>query len=379
MVDKEKILKIYNEFPSHLALKLKTYHEETYQLIKENYEGNSFSEKVYQHVYGRSEKFCNMSDCDEEVEFLGFTNGYREYCSRSCAARKEDPKEIRFCKECGLEFEVYKSDPKKFCSHDCYVTHQIKSGVLDKQLEKARKIQVEKYGGMGWEVEEIKKRGMKTKLEKYGDAGYNNREKSKKTKLERHGDPNYNNRQKARATKLRLYGDPHYNNHEKMARSRRRSKYEKLLNSEKFKYVKPNFEFEDYDGIGYYDDYEFECLKCGEIFEDFLYRGNVPRCPNCWDGWNHVGCSEMEKDLHEFIQSFYGGEIKRNDRSVLESKELDFYIPEKQIAIEFNGIYWHGELNGKGRNYDLNKTRECEDKGIKLIHIGLFRSKSCIR
>ena len=33
--------------------------------------------------------------------------------------------------------------------------------------------------------------------------------------------------------------------------------------------------------------------------------------------------------------------------------ELDVYIPSKHIAIEYNGIYWHSELNGKNKNYHL--------------------------
>jgi len=45
------------------------------------------------------------------------------------------------------------------------------------------------------------------------------------------------------------------------------------------------------------------------------------------------------------------------------------YIPEKKLAIEIDGIYWHSELNGKGSSYHLNKTKECEELGIQLIHI----------
>jgi len=39
------------------------------------------------------------------------------------------------------------------------------------------------------------------------------------------------------------------------------------------------------------------------------------------------------------------------------------------MAIEFNGLFWHSELNGKNSNYHLNKTLECQEKGIQLIHI----------
>lgn len=48
--------------------------------------------------------------------------------------------------------------------------------------------------------------------------------------------------------------------------------------------------------------------------------------------------------------------------------ELDIYIPDKQLAIEFDGIFWHNEIN-KPVDYHLNKTEECKKKGIRLIHI----------
>ena len=40
----------------------------------------------------------------------------------------------------------------------------------------------------------------------------------------------------------------------------------------------------------------------------------------------------------------------------------------KEIAVEFDGMYWHSEEN-KPQNYHLNKTNLCEAKGIQLVHI----------
>ena len=47
---------------------------------------------------------------------------------------------------------------------------------------------------------------------------------------------------------------------------------------------------------------------------------------------------------------------------------MDIYIPSKNIAIEYYGIYWHSELY-VDKDYHLNKTELCNDKGVKLIHI----------
>ncbi len=75
-----------------------------------------------------------------------------------------------------------------------------------------------------------------------------------------------------------------------------------------------------------------------------------------------------EQGLYDYIKSIYKGEIIRNDRKILKGKELDIYIPEKNLAIEFNGCYWHSS-NCVDEYYHQNKSLECMKKGIYLIHI----------
>jgi hypothetical protein len=57
-----------------------------------------------------------------------------------------------------------------------------------------------------------------------------------------------------------------------------------------------------------------------------------------------------------------------NTRKIISPLELDVFIPSHNIAIEFDGLYWHSELH-KPSNYHLNKTELCEKQGIQLIHI----------
>jgi len=81
------------------------------------------------------------------------------------------------------------------------------------------------------------------------------------------------------------------------------------------------------------------------------------------------GISQSEKQLVEFIKQIYHKEIILNDNTLLSGKEIDIYIPELKLAIEFNGTYYHSDLFKKDKNYHLNKTKECNKLGIKLIHI----------
>jgi hypothetical protein len=69
------------------------------------------------------------------------------------------------------------------------------------------------------------------------------------------------------------------------------------------------------------------------------------------------------------VEELNGKTVNRNNRTVLDGKELDFYIPELNFAIEYNGLYWHREGPKVSKNYHLEKTIKCEEKGIRLIHI----------
>ena len=89
-------------------------------------------------------------------------------------------------------------------------------------------------------------------------------------------------------------------------------------------------------------------------------------CTNCNPLYNK-NTSYCESDLRSFLNSI-NIDFKSNDRTILNGKELDIYIPSHNLAIEFNGLYWHSELF-RDSKYHLNKTEECEKKGVQLIHI----------
>lgn len=79
-------------------------------------------------------------------------------------------------------------------------------------------------------------------------------------------------------------------------------------------------------------------------------------------------CSAGENQIAEFIQSLGVG-VERNNRSLIAPLELDIVIRSHNIAIEYCGLYWHSEQNGKGRGYHAHKHRLCADRGIRLLTI----------
>jgi hypothetical protein len=127
-------------------------------------------------------------------------------------------------------------------------------------------------------------------------------------------------------------------------------------------------------------------LTCREIAEQLnTTQGTVSRwlvfhdierrAPNSYDR-KFAKVSNEEQELIDFISSVYEGEIKTSNRSFLNGRELDVYLPDKNLAIEYNGLYSHSykpweekECLIKGPSYHLSKTIDCEKQGIQLIQI----------
>lgn len=104
-------------------------------------------------------------------------------------------------------------------------------------------------------------------------------------------------------------------------------------------------------------------VRKATVYNTFKY----PNCRKCTK-W---GSSYGEQEIFDYVCSILpvGTIVKENDRTILSPKELDIYIPDKKIAIEFNGLYWHSEQSGKTRNYHKEKWELCKQKGIQLITI----------
>lgn len=88
-------------------------------------------------------------------------------------------------------------------------------------------------------------------------------------------------------------------------------------------------------------------------------------CQKC----KSLGTSRKEQAVAEFVESITSSKIIRNNRIICKPNELDIYIPDKNIAIEFCGVYWHTEKHGKDRNYHKDKHTKCLNQSIQLITI----------
>lgn len=76
--------------------------------------------------------------------------------------------------------------------------------------------------------------------------------------------------------------------------------------------------------------------------------------------------SKAEFELEEYIGSL-GFFVICNDRKTF-GVEVDLYVPEVNLAIEFNGIYWHSSIF-KTPSFHQSKSLAAHNKGAKMLHI----------
>lgn len=110
---------------------------------------------------------------------------------------------------------------------------------------------------------------------------------------------------------------------------------------------------------------EIICKKHGPFLQrpyDHLLGHGCPKCGNI--------LSKGESEIYEYICSLLGKDnVVRGDRTVLDGKEIDIYIPSLKVGFEYDGLKWHSDEFGRGNRYHLEKTNECLKKGVELYHI----------
>jgi len=327
--------------------------------------------------------------------YKNINNGGFYACSSKCAQEKVKKTSLKkFGKEYYTKTNEYKNQIKKTNLNKYGTDHHLKSEIVKNKIEKTN---LNKYGVKNvFQSEKIKEKIKETNLEKYGSenpfGSDQIKEKIKETNLEKYGveypqqstliretlkENNYSKygvfyisqineiKEKVKNTNIKKYGvkSPFQlkDSIKKSIESKRKKWYGNIMEYD-FNIIDVNFDKKIF---------KIKCQK-NHIYEIGFHlfylrnRVNTAVCTKC----NPINSSKSgyEVQLHDFIKENYNDMI-RNNRKLLDNKyELDIYIPDLKLAFEFNGVYWHNELN-KPNDYHLNKTELCEKKRTQLIHI----------
>lgn len=198
--------------------------------------------------------------------------------------------------------------------------------------------------------------------------------KRNQTNLERYGTLNFINSNKAKQTLINKFGSEE-KYHQYMSEERH-TRFER----EVAEFCKNNdcrmFSREYEPCIKHSADFLMKCVNKADIkflmFKNikFIKNSDVNRLNQVLEefGKNYSHTSIGEKEIADFLKNL-GINIVENSKEIIPPKEIDIYVPEKQLAIEFDGLYYHSSKFNDNKNYHLEKTLTCEEKGIRLIHI----------
>ena len=129
----------------------------------------------------------------------------------------------------------------------------------------------------------------------------------------------------------------------------------------------------DYSKVEYENNHTQVKIIC-KVYGEFLqlpHNHLVGKgCKECGiqKAGHYTGTSKLEEDFVNFIRSFYSGEIITSVRDKIPPMELDIFLPEFNLGIEINGMYWHSE-KFKSKDYHLHKYNLCKEKDIRLVSI----------
>jgi Zn finger protein HypA/HybF involved in hydrogenase expression len=115
-----------------------------------------------------------------------------------------------------------------------------------------------------------------------------------------------------------------------------------------------------------YTPIQLKCNTCGFEFEKTWNNINQESqiyCPECYIK-NH---RKSQNEVYEWLKTVYQDEIKQEYKEL--GIELDIFIPDKKIAIEYCGNIWHSTKYNKNNNKHKNKLDICIKNNIRLFTI----------
>lgn len=261
--------------------------------------------------------------------------------------------------------ESIKEKRKQTCL-DKYGTDNASKSPIIKQ--KIKQVNQERYGANAFTAtKEGKEKILTTKEHKYGSANYNNIEKNRETKLLRYGDPYFSNRKKYIETMNKCYGvDNSFQLKKTLNTNLENLILAKNYNPDFLKYIS------DRDAsIEFLKDKNYSYFDLAKRFNAryYIIQNWVKRLKlEDYIDYKFKGKSHYEDEITSFIKKDLNISNVVLNSKILNGQEIDIYLPDYKLGVEFNGTYWHSDLF-KEKNYHFNKSKLAESLGIRLIHI----------
>lgn len=367
----------------------------------------------------RKDEMIECDGCHKPRKRRTIKDGMCNYCRANSTKRtqpKPDDMEL-VCSECGRTFRarhdsqlclkcVRRRNGENADRVECRSCHKLRKAILVvdgmcsycRRVPSMKRTMTERYGGVGFASKELTEKRYRTNEKRYGDA-HVSRVPEIKAKVNKAFDERWGGRrglanpeiaEKTRATNVERYGTENAIDNAEV----RRKAVESILE----RYGVPSAVLipevirrtsfarrESANGTEVARTLS-DAGALRAVVESFDHRptyvevagllgvrnaGTIAKAARL-HGLNgmfntHAKTSGMENEVRDYVRSL--GFDGCADTTVLGGRELDIYVPERSVAIEFDGQYWHSDEVLHDPNHQLAKTEQCLSKGIRLFHV----------
>jgi hypothetical protein len=296
----------------------------------------SIAENIYRIIHDIESATCL---CGKSLSFISYKSGYSKYCSSKCANN-----------DIVIREKIIVT---------CHQRYGGKSPANSLQVRNKMKATTLERFGVENAFQSERSKIKNTNLIKFGVENVAHsaeiKEKKKRTCLERYGSetPFHSGeiRQKIVSNNLKKYGVENF-----------KQSHISVETLEKLKDAEWLIQKNSGDELGM-----MEISKELDVSPSTVFKA----CQKLGIEIHRSYSSRFEREICDFLSSL-GVKFKSRDKSVISPYELDVYIPEYNLAIEFDGLFWHSYDRPETKEEKfrhLNKTLLCKDKNIQLFHI----------
>lgn len=284
-----------------------------------------------------------------------------------------------------------KSLNKNTCTHACSKEHLNKTGKTQEINNKIKNTLIKNYGvDNPAKSKTIQEKRINTLNEKYGcgasplaiekakERMNTINENLKNTLMERYGVSNSSQISdfsvKCKETLQKNYGVDNYFKSEEFknfSKNKNYEKYNKMLPET----ITLNDIITDIEKTKIFENpnqiINFTCQQCNisDSLPSETLKWRLINVGTCCGRCSELNKGSLkEKEIYDFLSSDLKIDNLLRNKKLLNNYEIDIYDQNKNIGIEFNGLFWHNDLR-VDKNYHLNKYLLSKEKNIKLIQI----------
>ncbi len=297
---------------------------------------------------------CLNNECSNKVSFRSYPAGYiNKYCSPNCSSKDER-----------IKNKIKETFMKKYGTESLF-----ESDIIRKKIEKTN---IKKFGcKRPFQSEKIRNKAKKTCIKNNG-VDYPFKSKKIQDKIDHKSEEKLKKTQKAiKKTMFAKHGVLNVFQLEEVKNKIKKTCMEKYgVEYHSQHYVKDIlYKIENKEWlINQQHDLKKSCTQIANEL-----RTTPATILNKFKKFNikvknHFN-SIYEKEIVEFLNTV---NVIINNRTIIYPYELDIYLPDIKLAIEFNGLYWHSynkKETPEEKRKHLTKTEMCEKHEIQLLHI----------